>query len=482
GSAGFSAWVAGEMVNLTDRTERFDDPLIYNQAGSTVNLFAAANETVSFQLVIDAGGTNLDGIRLAFSDATASRDRAIPAGNIRAFRMLPVKVDRFPPWYLRLVETPPQAANYYDALVPIDAPSGGQPFTLAAKRRLAIWVDLYVPRDVLPGDYTATLTIRTQAQGKRKLKLALQVYDFVLPEARPIAAVGGFDHATLLSTFIQRDGKPFVPVYLDRKHELVRRGLVLIRQLMQTAHDHRLDLFDKRIRPALKRDAFGKVQLDWDDYDAIVMPYLSGTAFEDRVGCPAWPMPFSADWPDPQSYGSQRSNRYKETAKAAIKASREHFRQLGTIDRMFLWPRRGEVEAAAYEKHLQLGKLIRSADSDTPILTRLPLSPPEPAGWKVPQGFSRLADILAPPAHWLDLRLAEKRTASDSVLAGVWLTPGMPPYAPSLGVIATPADARALPWFAMKYNCAALFLPEVLNWSGDPFTTPAGAETRLFYP
>jgi len=62
------------------------------------------------------------------------------------------------------------------------------------------------------------------------------------------------------------------------------------------------------------------------------------------------------------------------------------------------------------------------------------------------------------------------------------LAPGAPPYLPSLGVIATPADVRAMPWFAMKYNCTGLFLPEVLHWTEDPFAEPPPARTRLFYP
>ena len=67
-------------------------------------------------------------------------------------------------------------------------------------------------------------------------------------------------------------------------------------------------------------------------------------------------------------------------------------------------------------------------------------------------------------------------------MVGVWLSPGKPPYLGGLGVIATPADVRSIPWFAMKYGCTGLFLPEVLHWSGDIFQTTAGAETRLFYP
>ena len=50
-----SAWVANEMVTLTDRTKPFDDRLIYEPGAGQVRLFAVGNETVSFQLVVDGG-------------------------------------------------------------------------------------------------------------------------------------------------------------------------------------------------------------------------------------------------------------------------------------------------------------------------------------------------------------------------------------------------------------------------------------------
>ena len=124
----------------------------------------------------------------------------------------------------------------------------------------------------------------------------------------------------------------------------------------------------------------------------------------------------------------------------------------------------------------------RMGDAATPILSQLPPRPPQPAGWNVPEDFHHLTEIFAPPAQWLEASKAASLHPQGPSLAGAWLSPGTPPYLPSLGVIATPADVRSIPWFAMKYGCTGLFLGEVLNWSGDPFATAAGAETRLFYP
>ena len=53
------AWVAGEMTSLTDRTPASMDPLIYDSTQNAVTLFAGANETVSFQLVVEGGANKM---------------------------------------------------------------------------------------------------------------------------------------------------------------------------------------------------------------------------------------------------------------------------------------------------------------------------------------------------------------------------------------------------------------------------------------
>ena len=531
-------WVAGEMVQLTDRTAKADDLTIFSTAQKTISLFAGANEAVGFQLVLEGGPTGLEDVRLYWSPLSGPERAKIGPENIKAFRMLPVSVTDFPAWHLRLAETRPEPANFYDALLPLEAKpppptiagsgwtglsvnisavlaQAGQPFKLAPNERLVIWVDLYVPRDASAGDYAGQLKFAALRSGEYpdpltaaaapraewQVKLAAQVYDFVLPDERPLAAVGGFDHDSLFKAFVRRNAEPFAPEILDRTNPLVRRGLERMHQLMVLAYEHRLDLFDKRIHPTMKRDISGKLSLDWTDYDAIVTPYLNGSAFGLPVGCAAWCAPFNDDWPRAENYGGAGSAEYASLVWDLLTACRQHFAELKVEKQLFLWPYRGPVSAEGYEKYVALARIARAAAPDTPILCPLPPSPPQETHWKVPGDFRRLADIFAPPGQWFDPNLAASapgqapaRAAPSSgpaspeaertrhPLAGAWLAPGQPPYVPPLTVSSTPADARALPWFAMKYGCTGLLLDEVLNWSADPFHTVAGTETRLFYP
>jgi hypothetical protein len=471
------------MAGLADRTKEVRDEQLFDSSRKTISLFAAANETVSVQIVVDAGPEGAKDLRLAWTALSGPGRATIPAARIRAFRMLPLRVSEYPPWYLRLVEEVPAPAGVYDPLVPIDTSEEGQSFDIDPNGRLAVWIDLAVPRDAPAGSYNGTLGISAAGREQWTAAMKLEVYSFVLPDARPVPAVGGFDHRELLGAFLTRDGKPFDPVYLDRTNPLVRRGLVLIRRLMRLAHDHRLDLFDVRIRPIMKRTAEGELKLQWEDYDAVVAPYLDGTAFEDRIGCAAWPVPLSEDWPKPEHYGGPSAAAYEQTVATLLAACRDHFTgDTQAAERMFLWPCRNRTGPEAYKAHARLAAIARRVDPNTPILCQLPPVAPPGSPWRVPGDLRRFVDILAPPGDVLDPPLAASAARAEHPLAGVWLAPAAPPYLPSLGVIAKPADVRAMAWFGMKYGCTGLFLPDVLHWSADPFAPVAGSETRLFYP
>jgi len=479
-SAGtLDAWVAGEMVNVSARTEALADDSVFDPATRRVKLFAAGNETVSFQVVVDAGELAVGGIKVRCDDLKSAQGQKIDSDNISVFRARAVRITNYPPWYLRLVDTVPGPTDYYDALV--DLGRGGEFAKVAPSDRAVLWVDLRVPRGAGGGKYSGTLEVRSKTHETWSVGISLEVYNFVLPDARGLIAVGGFDNTSLYKAFVKRDGKAFVPVRMDRKDPQVREGLVIMRQLMRLAHAHRLDLFDKGIRPVMRRDMFGKVAMDWADYDAIVTPYLDGSAFEDGIGCAAWPLPVSTAWPQARYYGGPASDLYATTVGAVATENKKHF-SAARGRKMFYWPYRGKAGQHGYLEHSRLSRIVRVADRDTPILSELPAKPPALTGWKPPKDFASLTDIRAVRAEYFNPSAAVKVKDASHPLVGWWLAPGTVPYLPSLGIIATPADVRAIPWFAMKYNCSGLFLPEVLNWTGAAFAEPAGARTRLFYP
>jgi len=58
-------WAVSDMTALTDRTPASEANGVWDGQVRTVSLVAAANETVSFQLVIDADEAGARGVRVA---------------------------------------------------------------------------------------------------------------------------------------------------------------------------------------------------------------------------------------------------------------------------------------------------------------------------------------------------------------------------------------------------------------------------------
>jgi hypothetical protein len=475
-------WAVGEMHALTDRSPRIEDAYLVEPSGS-VRLDGACNETLAFQLVVDAAQP-VRNLRIAAGDLRGPDRTVIPAAGIRLMRQMPVSVTEYPAWYLRLAQQPPAPADFYDALVPIDSPRGGQPYDLAQGNRLALWVDVAIPRNAVAGAYTGRLLLTAEGYADKSLGVSLTVHDFVLPDERPIAAAGGFDHQTLLSALMP--GWPGGERrHLDRSDPQVRQGLVLMRQLMKLAHEHRLDLFDTRLAPVLKRDAQGDIKLDWTDYDAIVTPYLTGGAFEDGVAVAAWPLPVCQDWPDP-SAGSTPEAHANLVAETARQCAEHLGARLGHQGQLFAWPYRGAVDEQAYQRHIALAQAIRRGAPATPLMTHLPPWLPPEALWRIPGEFRHLADIAAPAGEWFkpDAPLVPQVRMG---LSGLWLSTGRAPYVPALDVAASPCDGRALAWLAMKYDTPGLFIPDVLDWrtlgpAAESSRSGTLASTRLFYP
>jgi len=483
GARPIDAWVVSEMVQLTDRLEPQGGSRVYSPDGHVIRLPAGANEAVSFQIAVDAEDQPLSNLTLTFSDLNGPQRSVITSGSIAAYRMWPIRIDSFPAWYIRLTDRPAEPAGFYDPLTPIDHQLVGQPFHVPAGQRLAVWVDILVPHDTRPGLYTGQ--VRISADGRRRWvgKIKLQVHEYALPDANPIVAVGGLDYRDVFRALVRVDGKAYVPYHLARRHKPVREGLTLIREMMRIAHAHRLDLFDRALHPAIKRKPDGSIRLDWTDYDAIVLPYLSGSAFDDKLGCAAWPMPFRQDWPPPRNYGGPDSQAYRQAALGVVRSTREHFAALGEFGRqMFYWPYRGDVSQEGYDNHATLARIVRTADDRTPIFSRLPLPPPSQQMVSPADDFAQLADAYAPPGQWFNARQVLPDSVDRHKLAGLWLTPGAPPFVPPVGVLASPGDLRALPWLVARYNCKGLFFPEVLNWQVGSDGALSDSQLHFFYP
>ena len=74
--------------------------------------------------------------------------------------------------------------------------------------------------------------------------------------------------------------------------------------------------------------------------------------------CPAWPTPWWEAWPNPKNYADAAAGSYDDVAGRIIQLTRDHFDSLKIRKQMFLWPFRGDVDAAAYPQFVRLAALL----------------------------------------------------------------------------------------------------------------------------
>jgi hypothetical protein len=477
-----TVWTASEWTSLRLRTPR---PRAPAPGAVDVDLAAPVNATAAFQVVIDgpdapAGSDGPAPFTIEFTPLQGPDRSGLPAGVFEVYRMLPLRVRGASAGMLRARSDAPWPMDLYDPLVPVGE---GERFAVSPQGRLALWVDARVPRGTAPGLYRGWMHLRGPQGVVQSLSIRLRVWAFVLPDTRPIAAVGEVDYRKLFAAFLTYEGQPYAPTHLDPRNPRVREGLVLLRGLMRLAHRHRLDLFESALRPVLKRDARGEPVLDWTHYDAIVSPYLDGSAFapEDRIGTPAWPMPVDDAWPAPGPMGGREDRRYRRTFSRVAGACGEHFRSLNAGQQGFFRPL-PDAEADDVDLQADLARLCRQADPNVPILSHLPFPPPDGAAIDAPAQLPALTDILAPSGRYLDPALGPPLRTPAHPLAGLWLRPGPVPYLPSIHPAGDAINPAALAWFADRCGATGLMLGDVL-WSGDdPLNVDSADRAGLFYP
>ncbi len=239
----------GEKVFQDD----LDHPLKSGGAGNTVwdgtkvRLFAARNEIVAFQLILEADAAGTSQVDVHVSDLVNG------AASIRGSHPLPppndymgVGVELFTEHYLNI--TAPSwnspcggfywtgEANPYitgkipDALVPFSALSGkgGAPFDIGASLNQGVWADIYVPRDGTPGIYSGTISVSVQGSPVATIPLEVEVLDLTLSDENHYKSMVFYSRESILE---RHDTGYCTPEMWD-----------MVLDYHRMAHRHRLEL------------------------------------------------------------------------------------------------------------------------------------------------------------------------------------------------------------------------------------------------
>jgi len=455
----------------------------FSHQDNRISLRAARNEVVACQLVLTTGTEPVE--RVSVTIGRFSGEKAgPPVMTVRAYCPRLVRTGRPPSWLLIRPDAGPADSSWPDALVPLDAQPGGQPFDLPAGTSLPIWIDLEVGAGVGPGVYRSPVAIRSGDLVMATAELQLQVLPFVLPVRPQLPVLAGVDMPSLFRHHLERDGKPYVPAGVVAGDPMAQQAKAVLHRTFRMLHAHRCSPFLTGLRPAVSLDASGRMRVGWDNYDRTVTSYLSGTAFADRQRLAAWPIPFDRSFPPPASYGGANSPEYAAAVQEYLGQSAAHFRQKGWLTTSVVWtdppdPRRLDPP----DRIKAFGPLVDKAKAKLRLLTTAIPQSMKPFGWSnhaFDPSIADLVSIWAPPAQFYDDTTMAKQRALGRTS---WMTVDRPPYSPSLSIAAPQVDPRALPWQAFRYNIGGLVLPRINDWTDNPLSSVAPADSQwLVYP
>jgi lysophospholipase L1-like esterase len=285
--------ISGAMIPAQTK-EYLAENHVWSAATKTIQLHAARNEFVGFQIVM-RGGPGQVSLLLTFDDGSITNE-------IRRYHHVATSKGPLP-----------------DPIAPINDPDDQ---AIVNRKTSSLYAEVYVPHIVNPGDHTGKLAI-TRDGKTLNIDVKLKVWDFTLP-----------------------DSLSFLP-------EMNCYGLPeKERDYYRLAHKHRTILnrvpyhHDGSVDPGCAPRWDGR-RLEWTEWDKRFGPYFDGSAFDDlpRRGVPIerFYLPLHENWPSPiepnynGGYWADRAftDSYRSAFVSASRQFTEHMNVQGWNDTLF---------------------------------------------------------------------------------------------------------------------------------------------------
>jgi hypothetical protein len=265
--------------------------------GSQVSLFGAGNETVAFNLVMEAAGVDatvvsvrlaeLDGpggARITTKPATGSGVFDYVGRNIELFyiRYLQIKGLSRMPWEpyderhvpeycqrpnvngevaddLGWTDRPCHDQSYPDIAVPLELKPT---FTIAHGTNQSIWGDITIPAGTTAGTYTGTIEVSENGTVTWRVPISLRVRDFALPD---VPSAKTMLYVSWENVFQRMLGVPWV----DPEGPLAARARAIQDRFFQLAHRYGISLIDGGASDPAEMDGLWTGALDGSLFTAV---------------------------------------------------------------------------------------------------------------------------------------------------------------------------------------------------------------------
>jgi SSS family transporter len=423
----------GEKVERDERAH----PLTAKNAvwdGRTVRVAAARNEIVAFQVIVEADEAGIRALSAALPElrrrgggglltyAPPSHDSSLSAGRpiqLFAAHYLNVTAPSHADWAWKpgSPAAPPDPTGWKPVqLVPENARQGRGGFPLAVPASLgqALWVELYVGRDLPAGAYEGSL--RLAADGAtRELPIELRVFDFALPDANSLTAM----------------------VYFEPDQPELFMGRSFDAAFHRFAHRQRIELVH----------AYDEAQLEaargrFDGSDFTIAKGYEGPG--EGKGNTLAPASF---------YGTGRAYAERESAWARSDAWMSFLAKSFPSLATFLYLP-DEPYPDQYPEVRRLAGHVRSNPGPGGKLPTFVTKRPVPE-------LDGSIDIWCVPAQALDPAVAAAERAKGR---RVWAYNGARPQAPALLVDTPATDPRVVAWAFFKHDVPLYFFWHSVHW------------------
>jgi hypothetical protein len=403
--------------------------------GKTIKLFGARNEIIAFQLIVEAAEKAIRSLSVSLEQLVHPGGSAIiytpPSGDpadyagrsiqLFAVRYMHVRHPTTAEWIYRRSEGEAQRDRTGwkpVQLVPENAAQDGFPLSVEAGHLQAIWIEIYLGRDLAAGLYHGVLDVLVDGATTR-VPVELELFDFSLPDANSLPAM----------------------VFYEAEQIELYHGRNLDAAYHRFAHRHRIEL----------------VREYCDGAAAIAQGRFSGDDFTRRFGYEGpgegigniiVPYSFYAPGPDFDERESawSKSDEWMSFISESLPDA---------ITFLYLFDEPGPDQFPQIHRIAENIKSNPGPGSQLPLLVTRHYTP-ELVG---------AIDIWDCGAPHYDIRDAEEERARGR---DHWVCNGGRPHGGAVVIDSPAADSRMLAWACFKHGVKVYFYWHAVHWMHNP--------------
>jgi hypothetical protein len=456
--------------------------------GKAISLFGAKNETVAFQLILQADTSGASDINVSISDLKngTSVIAGSAKGNADPFDYRGRNIELFTEHYLKIVKRSPPAwffspdaapSEYYmgwvpDCLIPFAAPQGkgGAPFSIEPGMNQGIWADIYIPADAIPGMYSGNAVITKSGKVKRNIPVSLEVYNFTLPDSVHLKNMFGI-----------------YPGDIAKRHNAGKesdRYFNVEKRYFQMAHRHRFDL----VANVRNLDVMSKYYKKY--YTGEAYTEAEGYSGQGKnTGNETFSIGYGGSFPD--EYGKRQTMNMKDWQAGSDEWEKWFMENAPEVKRhKYLFPDEPDFKGPTGKKGTGSMDTIKLQAVWTHTNPGPGKNIPTLVTNKVIPKLIGQVDFWSISAEEYNLYLTQQMLAEERAKGHIFgIYNG---FRPGIGAVVSDASAvefRVMPWVAWKYNLDQYFYWSTNFWTDlNVFVNPATYENRIngdgtfFYP